>query len=67
MQPVEQIYEKAMKLKNFPFEVPPVSRTHFIRYLYEKFNEALFIRDHYSVKYLFKALRELEVSVDGYA
>lgn len=66
-QPVEKIYDTAMKLKQFPFEVPPISRQHFIRYLYQKFNQALFIRDHYSVKYLFKALTELQVSVEGYA
>lgn len=56
----------AMELKRFPFEIPPISRQHFIRYLCEKFNEALFIRDHYSVKYLFRALNELGVPVDGY-
>jgi hypothetical protein len=55
-QSVEKISDMAMELKNFPFEVPPISRTHFIKFLDGKFNEALFIRDHYSVKYLLKAL-----------
>lgn len=56
----------AVKLKKFPFEVPPISRARFIKFLYEKFNEALFIRDHYSVKYLLKALVDLDSQVDGY-
>ena len=51
----------------FPFEVPPITRQHFIKYLYEKFNEALFIRDHYSVKYLYTALKELGGAVEGYS
>jgi hypothetical protein len=34
VQPVEKIYDMALELKRFPFEIPPISRQHFVRYLY---------------------------------
>jgi hypothetical protein len=53
----------AIVLKKFPFEVPPASRSHFVKFLYAKFNDALFIRDHYSVKYLLLALQALDIQI----
>jgi hypothetical protein len=49
----------AAKIKKFPFEVPPRTRNNFVFYLNKKLNEALLIRDHYSVKYIIKSMKEL--------
>jgi hypothetical protein len=37
-QAVESIYDLAVEMKNFPFEVPPRSRNNFIAYLNKKLN-----------------------------
>lgn len=49
------MYDLAEEVAKFEFNLPPVSKMHFVRYLSHKLNEALFIRDHYSVKHILKA------------
>jgi len=44
-------------MKSFPFEIPPRTRVNFVFYLNKKLNEALLIRDHYSVKYILKSMK----------
>lgn len=44
----------------------PVTIKHFIKYVSDKLNEALFIRDHYSVKYLIKSFKKLGIDYHGY-
>ena len=56
----------AEEITNFQFNIPPVSRSRFIKYLSDKLNEALFIRDHYSVKFILKAFRIMKVDYEGY-
>ena len=56
----------AVKIKKFPFEVPPRTRNNFVFFLNKKLNEALLIRDHYSVKYIIKSMKELEIPYPGY-
>ncbi len=59
---VEGMYDMAEEIMNFEFNIPPVSKARYIKYLSDKLNEALFIRDHYSVRYILKAFRILGVN-----
>lgn len=63
---VENIYELANEIENFEYNIPPVSKSRFTKYLADKLNEALFIRDHYSVKYLLMAFKCLKIDSSGY-
>lgn len=63
---MENIYDIAEEINKFDFNIPPVSKARFIKYLSDKLNEALFIRDHYSVKFILKAFRTMKVDFSGY-
>jgi hypothetical protein len=46
--------------------VPPISRHRFITFLSDKLNEALFIRDHYSVREIRKSFDAIGVEYNEY-
>jgi mannitol/fructose-specific phosphotransferase system IIA component (Ntr-type) len=51
----------AEQISQFQFNLSPVTKSRFIKYLSDKLNEALFIRDHYAVKYILMSLKSLKV------
>lgn len=65
-QTVESIEDLAHRISDFPFNLPPSSIKRYIKYISDKLNEALFIRDHYAVRYILMAFRRLNVDFSGY-
>lgn len=65
-QTVEAIEDLAHRISDFPFNLPPSSIKRYIKYISDKLNEALFIRDHYAVRYILMAFRRLNVDFSGY-
>ena len=65
-QCVENMFDMAEEIAQFEFNLPPVSRQHYVKFLSDRLNEALFIRDHYAVKYIRKSLDRLEIDYEGY-
>lgn len=63
---VENMADMADEIMKFEFNIPPVSKARFVKYLSDKLNEALFIRDHYSVKFILRAFRSMQVHFEGY-
>lgn len=60
------MHDLAEQIGKFEFNLSPVTKSHYIKYLSDKLNEALVIRDHYSVKYILMALKVLQVDLSGY-
>ena len=65
-QSVENMYDLARRINEFPFNLPPSSIKRYIKYISDKLNEALFIRDHYAVRYILMAFNKLNVDYSGY-
>ena len=53
-------------MKEFELNIPPTTIFRFRNYISDKLNEALFIRDHYSVKYILMTFEELQINYNEY-
>lgn len=65
-QPIENIHDIGLEIAEFNFALPPTTLNRFKIYLTDKLNEALFIRDHYSVKYIINVFNKLRINYDAY-